>query len=184
MLSHDSNVHKNVIVFFYLSLQLIKDSMGLKMKKLFRTVFLFLMLAVFIIGTTGISFYIHECSSSKNREIIAFPELLNKTVSCGCAGEVYRSVPSEEPVSSFSEPECCKNIHIYLKASFTGFPQFYHFNPELLQTVVPADLLSLQHNEKLAEISTFTPRVDHPPPRSGKILVHFLQQIKIPAPVS
>ena len=146
--------------------------------------YVFLMLAVFLTGTTGVSFYVHECSSSNKREVVAFPELFNNTVSCCCAEEMQGIALSDEPVSSFSEPECCQNTHVYLKASFTGFPLFYQFNPEVLQKSFPAGFLSMQHNEKVLEIISFTPRVDHPPPRSGKILIHFLQQVKIPAPVS
>ena len=158
--------------------------MDLLMKRIFRAVFIFVMLSVLFIGTTGVSFYIHECSSSHKKEVVAFPELLNKTISCCCAGEVHGNVLSDEPVSSFSEPECCKNTHVYLKAPFSGFPVLYQFNLYGLRTVVPADFMSLQYNAGSADISMFTPRVAHPPPRSGKILVHFLQQIKIPVPVS
>jgi hypothetical protein len=155
-----------------------------KMKRVVRFSFLFFILAVFLAGTTGFSFYIHECSSSHEREVALFPELFNKTVSCCCAEEVHGSIPSDEPVSSFSEPECCKNIHVYLKAAFTGFPLFYQFNPQVLQTSIPPDFLSMQQNEKVTEIVSYIPRVDHPPPRSGRVLIHFIQQIKIPAPVS
>ena len=154
------------------------------MKQAIRTSFLFMMLAIFLTGTTGISFYVHECSSSQIKEVFAFPEILPNTVSCCCAEEVHGSVQSVEPVSSFNEPDCCKNTHVYRKAVFTGFPVFYQFNPELLQIAIPADFLSLQHNMEGAEIVSFTPRVDHPPPRSGKLLLHFLHQIKIPATVS
>jgi hypothetical protein len=154
------------------------------MKQIFGTVFVLLMLAAFLTGTTGVSFYVHECSSSHTREVIAFPEIVNKTATCCCAGEVHGSISSEEPISSFKEPDCCKNTHHYLKASFTGFPVFYQFNPDLLQKIIAADLLNMVSDNTDSDISNFTIRVDHPPPRSGKILVHFLQQIKIPAPVS
>jgi hypothetical protein len=154
------------------------------MKQAFRTVFLFLILAVFLTGTTGVSFYMHECSSSHKKEITAFPELFNTTVSCCCAEEVHGSNSSDDPVSSFNEPECCKNTHVYLKASFTGFPVFFEFNPDLYQKNTSTDLLNMSYSDNGSEIESFTPLVDHPPPRSGKILVHFLQQIKIPAPVS
>jgi hypothetical protein len=154
------------------------------MKQIFRTVFLSLMLAAFLFGTTGVSFYIHECSSSQTKEVFAFPELLNKTVTCCCADEVHGGISSGETVSSFNEPECCKNTHHYLKASFTGFPVFYQFNADLCQKMITADLLNLFPDDPDSEISTFTLRVDHPPPRYGKLLVHFLQQLKIPVPVS
>lgn len=171
-------------MIFFLPLQMINESMGSMVKQVFRISFLFLMLAAFLFGTTGVSFYIHECSSSHTKEVIPFPEIVNKTVVCCCASEVHGSISSDEPVSSFNEPECCKNTHVYLKASFTGFPVFYQFNPDLSQKNVTADLLNLVSNNPDSEISTFTIRVDHPPPRSGKLLVHFLQQLKIPAPVS
>jgi hypothetical protein len=154
------------------------------MKQVIRTTFLFLMLAVFLIGTTGVSFYVHECRSSHKKEIVAFPEIINHPVSCCCAGEVTGSVQNDEPVSSFNEPACCKNTHVYRKASFNGFPVFYQFSTKLIQTAIPANFLSLQNSVRGADIISFTPRVDHPPPRSGRILVHFLQQIKIPAHVS
>ena len=106
------------------------------MKQTLRTAFLFLMLVTFLTGTTGVSFYIHECSSSRKKEIVAFPEILNKTVSCCCAEEVHGTVPSDEPVSSFDEPDCCKNTHVYLKAIFIGFPVFHQFNPDLFQKII------------------------------------------------
>ena len=163
---------------------MIFDSIGFSMKQVFRISFLFLMLAAFLFGTTGVSFYIHECSSSQTKEVFAFPELLNKAVTCCCADEVHGSSSSDEPVSSFTEPECCKNTHHYLKVSFAGFPVFYQFNPDPLQKIITANLMNLVPNDLESELSHFTIRVDHPPPRSGKILIHFLQQIKIPAPVS
>jgi hypothetical protein len=161
-----------------------KNSICLEMKHAVRISFLFLVLVIFITWTTGVSFYIHECNSSHKKEVVAFPEIFNNNISCCCQDEIHGSITSYEPVSSFSEPECCRNTHVYLKASFTGFPMFYQFNPEVLQKVILLDFLSVQHNENVEEIAFFAPRVDHPPPRSGKILIHFLHQVKIPAPVS
>jgi hypothetical protein len=154
------------------------------MKQAIRIFFLFTVLVIFITWTMGVSFYIHECNSSHKKEVIAFPEILNNTVSCCCSEEINGSIPADEPVLSFREQECCKNTYVYLKASFTGFPLFYQFNPEVLQKVVPPDLLSVQQDMKVEEVACFTPRVDHPPPRHGKILIHFIHQAKIPAPVS
>jgi len=154
------------------------------MKQPFRTVFSLLLLIVFLTGTTGISFFIHECTSSQTTEVFPFPEILNNTVSCCCNEEIQQKFPCDDPVSSFSAPECCKNTHIYLKASFTGFPVFHKFNPELVQKIISADLLNFSCKDQHIEIPVVYHRVDHPPPRSGRILVNFLQQIKIPEPVS
>jgi hypothetical protein len=154
------------------------------MKNSFRIFFLFVVLLIFFTWTTGVSFYIHECNSSHKKEIIVYPEILNKSASCCCVAGVGANIPTFEPFSSYNEPECCKNTHIYLKASFTGFPTFYQFSPEVLQKIVPSDFLSVRQNEKLNGVAFIASRVDHPPPRSGKILIHFIQQVKIPAPVS
>jgi hypothetical protein len=170
--------------FFMYLCGLIKYSICFKMKQAIRTSFLFLMLAIFLIGTTGVSFYIHECTSSQKKEVFAFPEILNQKVSCCCAEDVHGNAGSADPDLSYKDPGCCKNIHVYLKASFTGVPLFYQFNPDLTQKIIHSDFLTLLHNDTSVEITSFTSQVDHPPPRSGRSLVFFLQQIKIPAPVS
>ena len=154
------------------------------MKQILGKFFLFLVLAVFLAGTTGVSFYIHECSSSKQRDIFLYPEISNKTTSCCCADEINGNLLPDESVSSLNEPACCKNTHIYLKASFTGFPVFYQLDQKLLQSELPADFLNLSINDKEPATVYFTLPVDHPPPRYGKALVHFLHQIKIPASIS
>jgi hypothetical protein len=154
------------------------------MKKALNSVFILMVVVIFLTGTTGISFSFHECTSSHRTEVFPFPEILNNTVSCCCADEVHDGVAGEEPVSSFSEPECCRNTHVYLKASFTGFPVSQQLNPDLSYQIISPDLLNLFYKDLNIEIPDLNVRVDHPPPRSGKILVYFLQQIKIPAQVS
>jgi hypothetical protein len=154
------------------------------MKQTLGKFFLFLILAIFLAGTTGISFYLHECSSNHKRDIFVYPEISNKTASCCCADEVHGSLNSVEKVTSFKEPECCKNTHVYLKVTFTGFPVFYQFDQKLLQIELPADFLSLSINDQVPVNVDYKLSIDHPPPRYGKSLVHFLHQIKIPAAVS
>jgi len=154
------------------------------MKQPFRTIFSLLLLVVFIAGSSGISFIIHECTSSRTTEVFPFPEILNNTVFCCCDEEIQQQFACENPVSSFTAPECCKNTHVYLKASFTGFPVFYKFHPELVQKIISADLLDFSYSNQHIEIPVVYHRVDHPPPRSGKLLVCFIQQLKIPFPVS
>jgi hypothetical protein len=154
------------------------------MKQAFQTVLSLLVLAVFLTGTTGVSFFVHECTSSREKEVFPFPEIFDNKVDCCCDGENQHEVIDGNQISSLNAPECCKNTHIYLKASFNGFPQFFQFTPDLSAKNIPTDFLNSLHEDIYSEIKTTEPRVDHPPPRSGKILIHFLQQIKIPAPVS
>jgi hypothetical protein len=154
------------------------------MKRLIRSCFLFLMLAVFLCMTTGVSFYIHECRSSHTREILAFQEITNQKTACCCDDAVNGNILSGESSPGISEPECCINSHIYLKLSFTGFPLFYQFNPDLLQKDMSVGQLNTLSEDEKAEIDISPPRIDHPPPRSGKVLIEFLHQIKIPAAIS
>ena len=154
------------------------------MKQNIRSLFTLLILAVFLTGTTGVSFYIHECSSSNTREVVAFPEITNKAISCCCDQEVHGSIHTEESIPFIEEPPCCTNKRIYLKATFTGFPVSYQLTGKLNHADLPADFLSMLYEDQKQEIARPVTIVDHPPPLSGKSLIHFLHQIKIPASVS
>ena len=154
------------------------------MKQIIRQISFFLVILVFLAGTTGVSFYIHECSSSNTKEVFVYPEISNKTASCCCAVEMHSSVAGSEKAPSFNETGCCKNTHVYLKAAFSGFPVIFQFHDELNISGLPTDFLSILHDRPENDMADFVLLVDHPPPRSGKALIHFLHQIKIPASVS
>jgi hypothetical protein len=182
MFYHESNVHKIRFEFISLSLHLEQFTCKL-MKNSFRTIFLFFILFVFLAGTTGISFSLHECKSSNKRDVSFFPEILNNTVGCCCFEEPAK-VSDDDQILSLDEPECCTTTHVYLKASFNGFPIFYQFTPQLFQKVADAECFSFVNFKTEPVNSTILLQIDHPPPRYGKILLNFLQQLKIPTPVS
>ena len=154
------------------------------MKQIIRNLFTILILIVFLTGTTGVSFYIHECRSSNTREVFAFPEISNKAISCCCDKEVHGSILSEESLPFIEEPPCCTNTHLYLKAAFTGFPVSYQLKDNVKHADLPTYFLNILYDEQKYEMESHVSIVDHPPPLSGKSLVHFLHQIKIPASVS
>ena len=154
------------------------------MKQIIRNLFTILILIVFLTGTTGVSFYIHECRSSNTREVFAFPEISNKAISCCCDKEVLVSIYSGESLPFIEQPPCCTNTHIYLKAALTGFPVSYQLTDNLKQADLPTYFLNILYDEQKYEMESHVSIVDHPPPLSGKSLVYFLHQIKIPASVS
>lgn len=154
------------------------------MKRLIRTIASGFMILVLLAGTTGVSFYIHECRSSGERDVVLFPELTNQNTSCCCATDVQLPALNGREDHLTDEPECCKNIHLYLKATISGFPVFFQYNDDLNSTDLPTDSFIAfidDHDDKALNSG---PQVDHPPPSSGKALIHFIHQLKIPAPVS
>jgi hypothetical protein len=92
---------------------------------------------------------------------------------------------SESESPSLSDPGCCKNTHLYLKASFTGFPVFYNASQIISEKVIFTDIEAFIVNPVKSQPVSFTPVQDHsPPPLFGRILLHTIHQIKIPVPFS
>jgi hypothetical protein len=151
------------------------------MKKITGKLLLFVLLSCFMAGTTGFSYFIHECNSSHKKEITVFPEFVNEPATCCCSDEVPAG---PDPFPAFSEPRCCTSTYVYLKASFNGFPVFFDFSKDLLSNCLYPDIQRPDQNDPAEFTSANFTRIDHPPPRSGRLLIQFIQQIKIPVSVS
>jgi hypothetical protein len=152
------------------------------MRKAIRNSLVFLMLAAFLTATSGISFYIHECRSSQTKDVFVFPEIFNQRSACGCDEAVAK--PAADPFISFHEPDCCKTSFVYLKAKIAGLPVFSltEGKPLLIAVpaVVPGMIPDTEKTPETGEVISFY----HPPPLSGRELIHFLHQIKIPVSFS
>ncbi|MEI6900480.1 MAG: hypothetical protein WCL00_11430, partial [Bacteroidota bacterium] len=85
----------------------------------------------------------------------------------------------------FSEPDCCINSHLYIKASFQSFPLIQKQKIESRFQIYPFELFSLlvdQTKEENRQIDFFQ---DHaPPPLAGRLLILAIHQIKIPVSFS
>jgi hypothetical protein len=153
-------------------------------KRKFQAILSSLILVFFLAGTTGITLFIHTCTSSHKTEISAYPEIFKHTSDCCCAEEgINKSVASSKDLE-IDNPECCKNQHLFLKAYITGLPvvQNHLINTPLFQTH-PVDLMNLIVKERHLICDEYLPWLDHSPPLSGKTLVYFIHQIRIPYPV-
>jgi hypothetical protein len=143
-----------------------------------------LMMMIFLIGTTGVSFYIHECRSSNTREVFAFPEIIKYQSSCSCDDEMQATASSGFEPMSVSEQDCCKNTHLYLKASFIGFPVLSGIKQNLVEEIIISDL-SFSPVNCVSEQKLIIPFSDHsPPPLFGRLLIQAIHQLKIPVTFS
>jgi len=151
--------------------------------RILRSASVCLLLLIFLAGSTGISFYIHTCGESQKKEVLFFREIFHQKIACCCEANTVTS-SREHLVSSFNDANCCRVLHLFIKALLLGFPVLEKFSAptspctEYLQFA----LLQIQSPEKLKV--SFLPFPDPaPPPLSGVTLVHFLHQIRIPEPV-
>ena len=154
------------------------------MKHLLRSFPYLLLLAIFLYGTTGISFKIHECKSSNTKEVFLFAGIFNHHSSCGCSEEDLQKAQENQSLQ-FNDPDCCKTTRLYFKAPFLGFPVINNQNSvDLPNILLPGFLTFLQESVE-PEMPCFIPIQDHaPPPLSGRLLVQTIHQIKIPFPFS
>ena len=151
----------------------------INLKRLLHGFSILFLLAVFLTGSTGMTYSIHTCRSSGKSSLKFYPEVFSKYPSCCCEETEGGAIPSEE---MFNEQDCCKTVNGFIKTVFTGIPLNYHFDKILSVELVYSDisLIHLNFPEPLQKI--FVSIEDHSPPLSGRNLVYFLHQIRIPAP--
>jgi hypothetical protein len=148
-------------------------------KSIMIVVFAMIVLA----GATGLSFKAHYCHN-KLSGVAFYTELgLQKPASCGCMAELsssktnpYLSVPV-----SISKNSCCANVSFFGKLNFETLPSVYSHSsiaqPEIAIVFSEMDLL-LAANKDFFSISF---AAAPPPPISGRKLVLFLCQQRIPS---
>ena len=154
-----------------------------EVKRILQPVVSLLMLVLFLTGTTGISFYIHTCSETHKRNIYAFPELVKPVSDC-CTEDAISPMAENCNHPLGVDAACCKNEHIYLKAAFVSVPvTLQDFSILLNDCYFP-------HSTKIifpVQDNTFRDELlfsGNSPPISGKTLVFFIHQIRIPSPAS
>jgi len=152
------------------------------MKKVIRALASIVLLAAFFSGTTGISFYIHTCSENHHRTVYIFPELIKPAANC-CSEDDIAPVNSGRnlPGEVIAVP-CCKNEHLYLKCIFQSVshsrPEFTGYHVKEL----PSSFLRVILYTPVALLHKVFIHTANPPPVSGRLLVFFLHQVRIPVP--
>lgn len=158
------------------------------MKTIQRIGTLFLLL-VFLFGTTGLSVFHHFCHSSNEGNVTLYPEIFQSSGSSCCENESatgyacanYESVPADPLFQHIDAAPCCKSSTTLFKLEIlterveklvlNNVSEPQPLFSVSLNTMPPFELLLL----KPAHFQFYSP------PLFGKMLVHFLHQMKIPA---
>lgn len=133
---------------------------------------------VFLLGSTGISFYRHSCTSSNTQKLIVYPGLFKAAVSCCCGGSASTG-ESEIDMTS-----CCKSASSLVKLQGGYIPAVNHvlFAPDI---IIQSGLFAVSlPSVSRQPVITYRFFEFYSPPFSGKALIHFLHQIKVPSPSS
>lgn len=157
------------------------------MKTIQRIGILFLLL-VFLFGTTGLSVFHHFCHSSNHGNVTLYPEIFQTSASSCCGEESttgYACASHEtfaaDPLSQHIDAApCCKSTSSFFKLEILTEKA----GKLVLNTV------SVQHplySVSLLLFETLEQPLLKPahfqfysPPLFGKVLVHYLHQMKIP----
>jgi len=139
------------------------------------------MLLMMIISSLGISFYLHNCSCSGDTTVGLGTGLSDhKMGSCCTSCSITPGKTNHEP--AFSKSSCCQDrVYFYLLPVAPDHAVKY-FSPVagiVLFNIVSAFIA----DTKPASLGqSFSLIHDPPAQRSGKLLVYFIRQIKIPFP--
>ncbi len=159
--------------------------------KIVKHIAVIFLLMIFLFSTMGISFLQHICNSSQNMDVTVYPGLFNAPVSSCCGEEeaeyAYRDQTGTEassvPMNIDASP-CCISINSFLRLEFAS-----ELTEKLviksISVLTPQYLVPLEEptvNEILSIPASFFQF--YSPPISGKRLIHFLHQAKIPAHLS
>jgi hypothetical protein len=156
--------------------------------KALKSIFALLILVVFLFGTTGLSVFHHFCSSSNEHDVTLYPELFDGSGDSCCADEEagyacarhQGSAQGANPLG-FDAPPCCKTVITFHKLEITS----QRINRESFTSRLThaAFAESVTPGFGLADRPVFTPahfQFYSPPLLSGKQLVLFLNQLRIP----
>ena len=151
--------------------------------RILRSAAVCLLLLIFLAGSTGISFYIHTCGTSHKKEVFAFREIFHQNIACCCDEDLTANVPTGS-ASNYNDADCCRISHLFIKAPFLGFPVVEKLLVPTFHFIEFPEFALFRSQPTQDSKASFTPFHDpSPPPLSGIDLVHFLHQIRIPAPV-
>jgi hypothetical protein len=159
-------------------------NMNFKPLLVFAKSTLVIVLAMIVMaGATGLSFKAHYCHD-RFSGIAFYTEMgLQKPATCGCkedASSIKINPFSSVPVS-LSKNSCCSNVSFFSKLNLETTRSVYFpaqiVHPEINYVASDKDLLLASINELFAISSSEPP----PPPISGRKLVLFLCQQRIPS---
>ena len=141
------------------------------------------LLVIFLFGITGLSVFHHTCGSSHKDKVTLYAEIFKAAPGSCCEGEAlkYASGCLEDMTRKFDATPCCKSTNTFLslhivterhdKLVIKGFAS--------IPISFPASLPVFILTDPIPGSSVYFQF--YSPPLTGKQLVHYLHQIKIPA---
>lgn len=145
------------------------------------------LLFVFLFSTMGISILHHVCNSSQHNDITVYPEIFKAPGSPCCGTTVEVTCCDDDPESEgdnasqvISAMPCCVSISSYLKLEIPTLRSeklvISNFTAFLSHDALPSrDVTTEKSLSSPDNLFQF-----YSPPITGKRLIHFLHQSKIP----
>jgi hypothetical protein len=151
--------------------------------KILNKIFAFIMLALITLSSIGISFYVHECGCRETTLFDVETGFNKSPAFCCCEPDLVVSYPSDASRSVQNE-DCCKDKYVFFLLPFG--PEKNSNSPIVVDYKIISHLFDNSVRTEIESPKAFneTP-LPHSPPDiiSGKELVFYISQIKIPFPV-
>lgn len=140
------------------------------------------LLFILLFGSIGISFYLHECDCKGTNLYSVNTGLSDPDAFCCCSMDTEVWSECALPVSVDGEKCCKETIYFYL-IPFAP-EKITSCIPKFFEKSLPSGFTGLIHDIPAKPQAEVLNR-PHSPPEilSGKELLYFIQQIKIPFPV-
>ncbi len=149
--------------------------------KVLKQISVYVLLLIIVFSSLGISFYLHQCHCHQTLYVslgTAFTEPKASVCGTSCSTVSHRNNDN----LSIGKKGCCRDyLYFYLLPVAPDYAAPQIASASQIQLFVPTTTTI-----EMVEISPskeIIPFFHHPPPLlSGKSLVYFIQQIKIPFP--
>ncbi|HNY01551.1 MAG TPA: hypothetical protein PKG48_03135 [Bacteroidales bacterium] len=158
--------------------------------KIIRRIGALAMILVLLYGTAGMTVFHHICNGKHTDEVTLYSGILTGPES-SCCGDEMRVAPvacsmnsKADGASRIEEPACCKSLLAFYKLDVTQTRVMEPLHTTLAVADIPAAIecaISAAHPPQ--DVTTSFYRFESPP-LSGRSLVIFLHQVRIPAPSS
>jgi hypothetical protein len=146
-----------------------------------------IVLAAFFLGASaGISLFVHTCGSSHRTDYRLFPEYFSTgDACCGLTNDTHIggcSSHSHAIPEGISRNSCCEKGHVLLKVSVFNGQTVTKVKPITAFVDLVAEPAPSELNRPSLDTKDLTGLYHAPPPlMTGKSLVFYLNQIRIPS---
>ena len=153
--------------------------------RIFKSTSILLFLLVFLAGSAGISLSVHTCGDSHKKNVLVFKEIFNQKFACCCEENIASQKDRDLSANAeYSDNDCCRISHLFIKVLFTGFPVLEKFSVPQFDFPVYTEMANLKLTSLQDSKLSYQPFSDpSPPPLSGIKLIISIHQIRIPESV-